>query len=188
MTDKEQNAWQELRRKMECLSDRPFHIAFIKGNENNNCSYPQSEITQSENTAQPDLISSSYLKTLSDASEESKSNGNISEVEKKMDPLTKFSLCHRVRQIQSSNVAQLNNIFNTDTRKTVELSSKCKEIINRELMFWHDRIQFEMRQTVAIMSNLSARMERIKKLNQQLRDLLAYFNDDTDSSVTSSTY
>ncbi|VDN88259.1 unnamed protein product [Brugia pahangi] len=55
-------------------------------------------------------------------------------------------------------------------------------------MFWHDRIQFEMRQTVAIMSNLSARMERIKKLNQQLRDLLAYFNDDTDSSVTSSTY
>ncbi|EJW73488.1 hypothetical protein WUBG_15605, partial [Wuchereria bancrofti] len=133
-------------------------------------------------------ISSFYPKTVSDTTEESKSNGNISEVEKKLDPLTKFSLCNRVKQLQSSNIAQLNNIFNTDTRKTIELSSNCKEIINRELTFWHDRIQFEMRQTDAIMSNLYARMERIKKLNQQLRDLLAYFNDDTDSSVTSSTF
>ncbi|EFO26631.1 hypothetical protein LOAG_01855 [Loa loa] len=176
----DQNVWQELRRTMECLSDQPFHIIFIKGNVNDDYSYPQSEVTQSENTTQPDVMSSSNLKTASDG-------GNMSEMEKMIEPSVKFPLCNRTKQLQSNNIAQLNNIFNTDTRKTIELSSHCKEIIHRELTFWHDRIQFEMKQTDAIMANLCARMDRIKKLNKELRDLLMYFKDDTDSSMTSST-
>ncbi|VBB30206.1 unnamed protein product [Acanthocheilonema viteae] len=98
----------------------------------------------------------------------------------------KMPLCNRARHLQSSNIAELNNIFNTDTRKTTELSTHCKEVIHKELTFWHDRIQYEMKQTDEIIANLYARMERIKRLNQELRDLLIYFNDDTDSSITSS--
>ncbi|MCP9258227.1 hypothetical protein DINM_002734 [Dirofilaria immitis] len=153
----EQNSWQELRRTMECISDQPFQIIFIKGNASNNYFYPQTEITQSENTTH-------LNSTASDGYGEN--NQNMSEKEK----------------IKKSHYAIVHDIF-----KTTELSSHCKEVINRELMFWHDRIQFEMKQTNAIMTNLYTRMKRIRRLNRELRDLLAYFKDDTDSSITLST-
>ncbi|KAM3723045.1 ECF RNA polymerase sigma factor SigH [Dirofilaria immitis] len=177
----EQNSWQELRRTMECISDQPFQIIFIKGNASNNYFYPQTEITQSENTTHLNSTSSPNLKTASDGYGEN--NQNMSEKEK----IKKVPLCNRARHLQSNNIAQLDNIFTTDAKKTTELSSHCKEVINRELMFWHDRIQFEMKQTNAIMTNLYTRMKRIRRLNRELRDLLAYFKDDTDSSITLST-
>ncbi|CAG9535210.1 unnamed protein product [Cercopithifilaria johnstoni] len=182
----EQNVWQELRRTMGCLSDQPFQIVFIKGNANNNDYFiPRSEITQSENISQPDLTSSSLLRTASDGF--GGSHQNISDLNKILESPVKIPLCSREKHLQNSNIAELNNIFNSDTRKTIELSTNCKEIIHRELTFWHDRIQYEMKQADEIIANLYARVEQIKGLNRELRDLLTYFSDDTDSSVTSST-
>ncbi|OZC06399.1 hypothetical protein X798_06613 [Onchocerca flexuosa] len=177
----EQSDWQELRRTMECISDKPFQIIFIKGNENNDYFYPRSEMTQSENSTQSNLTTSS-LKTANDGYDEHSRNLN------KKKKLGKIPLCNRARHLQSNNIAQLNSIFNTDTKKTKELSSRCKKVINQELMFWYDRIEFEMKQTNAIMVNLCARMKRIRRLNRMLRDLLTNFKDDMDSSLTSSIY
>uniref|UniRef100_A0A915PY32 Uncharacterized protein n=1 Tax=Setaria digitata TaxID=48799 RepID=A0A915PY32_9BILA len=127
--------------------------------------------------------SSSNSKRASDNCEENVSNKNVLKDEA---PL-KIPICNRGKHLRNSNIAELNNIFNIDTRKTIELSSHCKEVINRELTFWQDRIQFEMKQIDAIMRNLYERMERIKGLNRELRNLLVYFKDDTDSTVASST-
>ncbi|VDK88948.1 unnamed protein product [Litomosoides sigmodontis] len=177
----QENAWQELRRTMECLSDQPFQIMFIKGNASSDYFQPHSEFTQSENTTQLDLRSSSNLRTASDGFGEN--SRNVSD----LDLFVKIPSRSRASRLQNSNIAELNNIFHSDTRKTIELSAHCREVIHRELTFWHDRLQYEMKQTNEIIANLYARMERIKGLNRELRDILTYFNDDTDSSITSPT-
>lgn len=41
----------------------------------------------------------------------------MSEIEKLIELPMKIPLCNRARHLQSSNIAQLNNIFNTDTRR-----------------------------------------------------------------------
>lgn len=60
-------------------------------------------------------ISSSILKTANDGSGENRRN--ISALEKVLESPVKIPLCYEANYLRDGNIAELNNIFNTDVKK-----------------------------------------------------------------------